>query len=300
MKKAFYLFQLILLVNLHAFAQTPADSAAIAAAADTSWKMGGFIGLNLSQVSLSNWAQGGENSFAVAASVKLYAYYAKNKTEWATDLVTNYSMVETKSDGVSKSDDRIDLNSKLGHKLSKNWLFSGLVNFKSQYAPGYDAVVDDSLTSDLFSPAYITVGLGFTWKPVEYFEVFLSPVTAKWTYVNSPYLSSLGAYGVDSGQHTLTEFGAYLNARFKKDIAKNITLTSKLELFNNYSQKDEDVQGIDVNWDTYLDMKVNDFLTASINALVVYDATIIQKTQFKEIFGIGLGFKFPKVKETVK
>ena len=35
------------------------------AKADTSWKTGGFLGINFSQVSLNNWAQGGENSIAI-------------------------------------------------------------------------------------------------------------------------------------------------------------------------------------------------------------------------------------------
>jgi len=46
----------------------------------------------------------------------------------------------------------------------------------------------------------------------------------------------LGAYGVDSGKTVRSEFGAYLNMKFKKDIMENITLTSKLELFNNYNK----------------------------------------------------------------
>jgi hypothetical protein len=292
MKKKFYLILLSILFVTVAEAQTPAEPV------DTSWKIGGFLGITFSQVSLSNWATGGDNSISLGGNTKLYANYAKDKTEWATDLVMNYAMVRTEEDGTTKSDDRIDLNSKYGHKISDHWLVSALINFKSQFAAGYDASNDDSLISDLLSPGYFTAGVGMTWKPVEYFEVFMSPATAKLTFVENNYLSSIGAYGVDTGETMKTEFGAYLNFKFRKDIMKNVNLNSKLELFYNYSaDATESAKGVDVNWDTYLDMKINDFLTASLNVLVVYDADVLAKTQVKEIFGIGLGYKFPKVVE---
>ena len=287
MKKLLYQLFILLLVSTPTFAQT--------ADADTSWKMGGFIGITFNQVSLSNWVQGGENSMSLSGNAKLFANYAKDKTEWANDLIMNYAMVRTKTDGLTKSDDRIDLNSKYGHKLSDKWLLSLLFNFKSQFAPGYEYPNDTVLISDIFSPAYFTLGVGVTWKPVEYFEVFLSPATAKLTIVNNQPLADAGAYGVKPGENSRLEFGAYLNLKFKKEIVKNVTLTSKLELFDNYTDENPDNRSrIDVNWDSYLDMKINDFLTASLNVLVLYDADIIEKTQVKEMFGIGIGIKFPK------
>ena len=143
------------------------------------------------------------------------------------------------------------------------------------------------------SPGYITVALGFTYKPVDYFEVFLSPATGKFTMVTDKFLSDIGAYGVDPGKTVRTEFGAYLNAKFKKDIMTNVTLSSKLELFNNYTDKDKNnAKKIDVNWETALNMKVNKYITASITTTVLYDANIVERTQFKELLGIGFGYKF--------
>ena len=111
--------------------------------------------------------------------------------------------------------------------------------------------------------------------------------------VTDSKLSDFGAYGVDSGKTTRSEFGAYINANFKKEIMTNVTLTSKLELFNNYTDKDKDnVKAIDVNWDSSLNMKVNKYITASLNTLVIYDANVVARTQFKEIFGVGFGYKF--------
>ena len=147
--------------------------------------------------------------------------------------------------------------------------------------------------SNLFAPAYLTLAAGFTWKPVEYFEVMISPATGKFTFVNDDLLSDAGAYGVEPGENIRTEFGAYMNFRFQKDIFTNVNLLSKLELFNNYTDEDKDnAKNVDVYWDTYLNMKINNFLTASVNFLLIYDANVIERTQMKEMFGIGLGYKF--------
>jgi hypothetical protein len=260
---------------------------------DTSWKKGGFIGLNFNQVNLSQWAPGGENSISLAGNFNVFANYAKGITEWANTMDLAYAMVKSGSDGLRKNDDKIEINSKYGRKFSEKWLYSFLLNFKSQFAKGYKYPDDSTVISDFFSPAFITVALGATYKPVPYFEVFISPVTGKFTVVTNSDLSAIGAYGVDTGGTVRSELGAYLQMIFKKDIMENVTFSTKLELFNNYTDENKDnAKNIDVNWDCNLNMKINDFLTASIMTQVVYDSNIIERTQFKEMLGIGLGYKF--------
>jgi hypothetical protein len=263
------------------------------APADTSWKKGGFIGINFTQANLSQWSQGGENSLALAGNLNVFANYAKDKNEWANSLDLAYAMIKSGQLKMRKSDDKIELNSKYGHKMSDKWLYSVLLNFKSQFAPGYIYPDDSDVISKFLAPAYLTVGAGFTYKPVDYFEVFISPATGKFTIVSDKTLSDAGAYGVDPGKTVRSEFGAYINMKFKKDIMQNVTLTSKLELFNNYTDKDKaNAKKVDVNWDTSLNMKINNYLTASINTQVVYDANVVERTQYKELLGIGLGIKF--------
>ncbi len=51
-------------------------------AIDTSWKTGGIAALNFTQVSLSNWAAGGENSISGIALFNFFANYKKGKNTW--------------------------------------------------------------------------------------------------------------------------------------------------------------------------------------------------------------------------
>ena len=286
--KTNYLLTSCILLSLNVFSQTPLVK-------DTSWKSGGLIAVNFSQVNLSQWSAGGENTMSLNSSINLYSNYLKGKNDWQNTLDFGYAFLKTATGGVKKSDDRIEFTSKYGKKFSKNWLYSGLVNFKSQFAPGYLYPNDSTIISNFLSPGFLTVSVGFTYKPVDYFEVFISPAAGKFTFVTSKSLSDMGAYGVDPGKSVRSEFGAYLNMKFKKELMTNVTLTSNLELFNNYTDENkQNAKNIDVNFNNTLNLKVNKYITASVNVQLVYDANIVERTQFKELIGVGFGYKFGK------
>lgn len=272
-----------LLVTVFSYGQQP----------DTSWKKGGFVNINFTQVSLNQWAQGGENSLALASSLNLFANYVKDKTTWSNALDLGYALLKSGSQSIRKSDDRIDLTSKWGYKFADKWYYSALFNFKSQFAEGFQYPNDSMVISKFLSPGYAILAIGINYKPVDYFELFLSPATGKLTIVNDKFLSDVGAYGVKPGHTTKIEFGAYLNMKLKKEIMTNVTLYTKLELFNNYTDENKDNQkNIDVNWETGLNMKVNKLLSATLVTQLIYDDNIIKRTQFKELIGVGLGYKF--------
>ena len=286
--KTNYLLTTCILLSLNVFSQTPLVK-------DTSWKSGGLIAVNFSQVNLSQWSAGGENTMSLNTSINLYSNYLKGKIDWQNTLDLGYAFLKTATEGVKKSDDRIEFTSKYGRKFSKNWLYSALVNFKSQFAPGYLYPNDSTIISNFMSPGFLTVSVGFTYKPVDYFEVFISPAAGKFTFVTSKSLSDMGAYGVDPGKMVRSEFGAYLNMKFKKELMTNVTLTSNLELFNNYTDENkQNAKNIDVNFNNTLNLKVNKYITASVNVQLVYDANIVERTQFKELIGVGFGYKFGK------
>ena len=283
--------------------------------ADTTqgWKKGGVFTLNLAQTSLTNWAAGGQNSFAINGLLSTFANYKNNKTVWDNSLDIGYGLLKQGKDSrYTKTDDKFDFLSKYGHEAFKNFYYSVLLNFKTQMSPGYKYPDYTTKISDLFSPAYLTLALGLDYKPGPYFSAFIAPVTEKFTFVTDQTLSEAGAFGVKPGQKTLSEFGGYLRAiytrnDFKNEFLKNVTFTTKIDLFSNYLVKP---QNIVVNWETLLAFKVNKFLSASISTQLVYDDKIkvpfdknadgtIESgeavgslVQFKEILGVGLSLNF--------
>ena len=277
---------------------------------DTSWKKGGIGSVNFNQVAFSNWAAGGENSVSGAAFLTIFANYAKDRIAWDNQLDLAYGLLKSGNSKVVKSEDKIDLNSKLGYKVSKEskFYYTFLFNFKSQFANGYDYKNDtlrEHPISWFVAHAYLLYSIGVDYKPNDNFSLYLSPLTGRTIIVNDDDLSQAGAFGVDPGKKSLTQLGAYLRAMYKKDVFTNVNFQTKLELFSNYL---ENPQNIAVNHEILIAMKVNKYLTANIGTQMIYDdiipVTVIKETsgvkevksgprlQFKEVFGIGLSYKF--------
>jgi len=276
------------------------------------WKRGGVFAVNLAQTSLTNWAAGGSNSFAVNGMLSTFANYKRNKSVWVNSLDLGYGLLKQGGSGYMKTDDKFDFLSKYGYEALKNFYYSALLNFKTQMAPGYKYPDKTNKISDLFSPAYLLLALGLDYKPSDHFSAFIAPVTGKITFVTDQKLSDAGAFGVKPGNKSLTEFGGYLRAiytrnDFKSAFLKNVTFTSKVDLFSNYLEKP---QNIVVNWETLIAFKVNKFLSANVNTQLVYDdkikvpfdrngngtietgESIGSLIQFKEILGIGFSYNF--------
>lgn len=198
---------------------------------DTTWKKGGFFSLSFSQVSLTNWAAGGENSISLITLGNMYANYAKGKTKWDNNLDIGYGMIRQGEVGWRKSDDKLDFNSKFSHNAKGKFYYSGLGNFRTQLAPGYNYPNDSVIISRWMAPGYLITSIGMTYKPDATFSLFVSPATGKFTFVLAQTLADLGAFGVDpaefdavtgekikNGKNFRPEFGAYLQSRFQKDI----------------------------------------------------------------------------------
>jgi Protein of unknown function (DUF3078) len=260
------------------------------------WKKGGLFTFNVAQGSLDNWVGGGDKfSFSAVSFLNLYAFYKKDKHNWDNSLDLGYGFVKTTSLGQRKSDDRIDFLSKYGYAIAKKWNAGVLFNFRSQFANGYAygktpaGAEIKTLTSKLFAPAYVLLSLGLDYKPNDNFSVFISPLTERWIIVADDSLSAKGAYGVTPGKKVKNELGAFLSAKFSKEVAKNIVFTSRLDLFSNYKKNP---QNMDLFWTNVLAMKVNKFISANISLDLLYDDDAISRLQRRQLLGIGMSAKF--------
>lgn len=324
MKKVLFII-IAISFGLAANAQvTDGEKSLRAQKADTAqgWKTGGVFGANFTQVSLSNWAAGGQSSVSLNGLLNVFADYKKGTSAWDNSLMLGYG--ETKLGGSDwiKSDDQIILNSKFGKKATENWYYAALLNFKSQFAPGYSDATESNKISDFLAPGYLLGALGMDYKPNDNFSLFISPITAKLTVVSIQNLADAGAFGVEEaeydaagmktkdGENTRLEVGGYVRMAYKKDIWENVSFTTNLDLFSNYS---ENPQNIDVNWGNTLSMKVNKYLTTTITTMLIYDDDIDitetddsgtpklddngspiigPRTQFKYVLAVGFQYKF--------
>lgn len=281
----------------------------------TGWKKGGVMAINLSQTSLKNWASGGQNSVALNGILSLFANYKKDKSAWDNSLDLGYGLLKQgKEADYIKTDDKIDFVSKYGREAFGHFYYSGLLNFRTQMSPGYKYPDMTNKISNFFAPAYLLIALGLDYKPNPNISIFIAPVTGKFTFVTDPELSESGAFGVTPGKKSRSELGGYLRAIFTKndfseELLKNISITSKIDLFSNYRTNP---QNIDISWETLIAMKVNKFISVNFNTHLIYDDNIKipvdrdndgliseyeksrpgSRIQFKEIFGAGFSFNF--------
>jgi hypothetical protein len=285
---------------------TEAEKQLKAQAADSlnGWKKGGMINLNLAQTSLTNWAAGGQSSIAVNGLINLYARYKKDNGLWENFLDLGYGSLKQGKKNWWKTDDRIDFTSKYGYKTSRNFYLAALVNFRSQFANGYNYPNDSVKISGFMSPGYFLGAVGIEYRPGGNFDLFFAPLTGKLTLVTDQALADAGAFGVTPGDNLYSEFGGYMRLFLKKDLMENISIQTKLDLFTNYLHNP---QNVDVNWECLIALKVNKFISATISTDMIYDDDIkiavdknddgiVEKTkpmlQFKEVLAVGFAYKF--------
>ena len=263
------------------------------------WVLKGVTGLNMSQTAMANWSAGGENSIAGNAYLNASLTHKKGNWLWVTNMVLDYGLSKTKSQGMRKSSDKIGLSTQLGYSTDNVWFYTLMGDLNTQFAKGYDYPDKEHQISNFFAPAYSNIALGMEWRPKSNYSLLLSPVSTKMTFVTDDYLSDLGAFGVDPGDHFKIEGGAFVKARAELPVMENVNLITTADFFTPYSK---DFGNIDVNWDVLISMKINKVLSATINTSLKYDDDVKTfddngvkkgvKVQFKEVLGIGLAYNF--------
>jgi hypothetical protein len=239
------------------------------------WKINGNLNIGFAQTALVNWAPGGNNIIGINGIGFLRTTYDKKRLNWTSTLDLGYGLQKINKEKFRKSDDRFELNSQLSYKVKEksHWYYSLMFNFRTQMAPGYSYPNDSTriLVSKGLNPAYLTGGIGIDYKPVSWFNVFISPLAIKTVFVTDNVNIDETQYGIASGKRVFQNFGAFFSSRLNKEIIKNVTVNTQLNLFSNYLNNP---QNIDINWLTSINLKVNRFLSVAIVNEFVYDDDI--------------------------
>lgn len=253
---------------------------ALEPAADSSkvWDIGGSLALNFGQAYLKNWAGGGQNSLSVAFTGLARANYRKGKMAWDNNLILALGGIALFPQGkysdnlnrypFRKNQDNLQLTSIGSYQLDKKgkWFASGLLDFRTQMLNGFDnyshqdTVLNDDgsideintnpnrintreRVSQFAAPAYLTLSAGITYKPLDWVQMYLSPIAGKLTFVNpaanvfDAKNGGIGAtaYGLENPTDVVrAEFGWYFRGNLEKEVYKNVIVKTQLELFGNY------------------------------------------------------------------
>ena len=275
------------------------------------WKRGGDVSLNFTQTQLSNWAAGGEKSLSLSTSANLFANYKKGKMIWENYAFIAYGTIKAGDRKSVKNSDQINMGSRVGLQMTKNWYYTAAMLGKSQFAPGYSYSATDTIQiSTFFAPAYLFLSLGLDYKPSSRFSISFSPAMGKATFVRSDDPTILLSAGINQelindGKKSRYEFGGGIVFNLNGDFfSKRVTYSSQIELFSNYFEKP---QNVDIVWDFQFRIALTKFVSAGVRInMMYYDS---QKTfkknlntgeleehgallQVKEYFEIGLFYAF--------
>ncbi|WP_298996856.1 DUF3078 domain-containing protein [uncultured Tenacibaculum sp.] len=250
------------------------------------WKRSGNISFLFNQSAFNNWLAGGTNNISGTLGLNYDFNYTKGDWTWDNKLIASYGLTKLKGEEMKKTDDRLELNSLVGKKAGGNWYYSAFFNFKTQMS---STDVNGVQTSHFFSPAYFQFGPGMLWKKHDNLKVNIAPATSKLIVMHG-HLTEMGdAFGVAQGETTRYELGAALNAYYKLDVMKNVSVENILNLYSNYL---EDFQNVDIDYTVNVVMKVNKYLSANLSMQAIYDDNAFEGFQTREVFGLGINYGF--------
>lgn len=285
------------------------------------WTFKSLSLISLNQNVFVNWAAGGDNSLSGKGAVDYDLKYQRRKFTFDHQGNMAFGLVGYADNRIEKTDDKIELLIAFSHQTSKNWSLTALATLKTQFADGYKYPDDSTLISTFFAPAYLTISLGFNYKPNKEFQLFLSPLSGKMTFVKNEKLANIGAYGVKKavvdtagnvivpGKQFLGEVGLNLLTTYKTEIMDNIKLNTALTLHNNYLDLDVSNRwNIDVDFDTRVIFSVNKLFSTILYMQLKYDHNALlpnyetidgkkvevsssPKLQFKESFGLSVTYQ---------
>ncbi len=307
MKRLVVIIAVLAASGIHALAQDDAQKAAAEAAAEfanapeksaevakiSPWTYSSAFDLGLNQTSLHNWAAGGFDNLNLSAGIDAKADYAKNLLSWSNRLQLQYGFFwsEDKSNVLQKSSDRIYLESKLAYKTAKDskWNWTASYDFRSQFTDTWGKYVEtetgsgvwmaENLKSSFLSPAYNNVAFGIEWKPANWFDVNISPLTGSLIICTVESLRK--GYGMPQIPATdgavvysdvLFQFGASLKANAKFAINDAFFYETQVVLFTDYLNKP--FQQNRVNWDNKITWNLAKYFKVGFSTWLIYDPIV--------------------------
>lgn len=273
----------------------------------TNWKKSILTQLAFSQTALANWTAGGNSNATLNGYVDANANYAKNKFIWENRFQLGYGFTYTFSDEEKypfrKSDDRLQMDSKMGHLISDRLYVSGLFFFKTQLSPGFNYGAEKKdMISNFLAPAYLNIGAGIDYKPFQFLSIYFSPVTGNFVIVAPSDSVMRASFGNKKDEAVRTQLGAQLKLDFKYTY-QTLNISSQLTLFSNYLKNPQNIQ---VSWDLSASIQLIKYLSLSLRTNLIYDDNVkianaagekSPKVQFKEIGGVGFTYTFGPTKK---
>ncbi|MEX0290912.1 MAG: DUF3078 domain-containing protein [Flavobacteriaceae bacterium] len=284
------------------------------------WDNENTLNLSLSEVAFVNWNAGGDNAVSALGRMQFKRNYKFRYVQWNNDLELKFGWNAQEGRQWRKTDDAIRLSSTFGFRTDtiNNWYYSAKLNFNTQFADGYKYPDRTTPISRFMSPGYLFLGAGTSYiTEAGKFNLYISPITHKSTYVLDQDLADKGAFGVKravldaagnvitDGKNVFAELGFLISNKWETELSKNVRMNHRLNLYTDYLRS---FGNVDIDWELNFDLTVNEYIKATIGTHMIYDDDILfdelkaddgtvldpgePRIQFKQTLGIGLAYSF--------
>ena len=210
---------------------------------------------------------GGDNSIALTAVIGLRHVFTKNlftiETKFSAKLGYNRMKVETQrldadgnpmvddsgnkimdSEGIwFKNQDEFVISVAPSFKMSDNWSYGSILNFRSQFVNGYKSRTEqkeEHLKSKFMTPGYLDISLGITYKsPKAKFPIVvnISPIALNATFAENDLIRKTNGfnYGIEDPDKTSKyEGGSSIQIDFDRTFGKTGFLRYRTTLYSFY------------------------------------------------------------------
>ncbi len=275
MQNKFAILSLIILFSNVLPAQSDTSKA-------SKWMPTAVIGLNISQLALSNWTQGGDNSITWTLVGRSGLNYTGEYWSSSNNLKIAFGRTKLGSEDFRTNDNELYFENVISRKIG--WAvdpyFSNTV--RTALTTGYKYTKDTRVAiAGFFDPGYVTQSLGFTYDRIPGFKTRLGfavqeVFTNKFRqYSDDTATARLEAFKIETGLESVT------SAEY--EIFENISAKSSLRLFSRY----ESLDVWDIRWDNAIVAKVNNFLNVNFTFLLVYEKAQSLTAQMKQALQLG-------------
>lgn len=278
------------------------------------------FGINFNEVAFINWNSGGNNSIAALGNVRFERNYKFRYIQWDNYMELRYGLNLQEGQKLRKTDDVIRLSSTFGFQRDtiSNWYYSAKANFNTQFSNGYKYPDRETPISRFMSPGYSFLGAGTSYITKDQkFNLYISPLTQKSTFVLDQDLANKGTFGVqraifdedgniiEPGENIFLEFGFHVTNTWETEIWNNVLLNHRTSLYTDYLRE---FGNIDVDWELNIDLQVNKYIVTTIGTHVIYDDNVLfgeevnaqgvvvnpgeTRVQFKQLLGVGVSYVF--------
>lgn len=252
------------------------------------WHPKAIAGLNVSQLSLTNWAKGGDNSFTWTLTGDLGYDFLSSNWNFKNTLKFAFGRTKLGSEEFKTNDNELFIESVLSKNIG--WVvdpyFSNTI--RTSITEGYDYKLTPALKiADFFDPGYIIQSIGFTYDQdkiiqtrlgIAFQEIFANNQSL--LYTNDKETTEIEKFKFETGFESVTSLAL--------NVDDNLQFKSSLRLFSRF----ESLDVWDVRWDNSFVAKVNSYINVNLNVLLVYEKNVTPLTQLKQALQLGIVYTF--------